>query len=170
MKVFSILLISLCFLISCSSNDKIKYDIVWHDDRNYTITVELEEGYPILKVETCYIGKKPQQPFKWKINRDWKTQDNDFYQITFINLTDSSITFLSLEYWLEKGKLYTSKKKNQNQIAEKLGTYIVYPRKTVTRSNSYVWSTYSSNRLHKEYKMLYQGKTFKLDVPLVYKR
>lgn len=171
MKFISFFYIALCFLISCSSNDKIKYDIVRHDDRNSTINIELKEkNYPILKVETRYIGKKPQQPVKSKINRDWKTYDTDFYQITFINLTDNFITFLSLDYWLEKGKLYTTKKKNQAQIAEKLGTYIIPPGKTVTRSNSYVWSTYSSNRLHKVYKMVYQNKTFEFDVPLFYKK
>ena len=167
MTILGILVISGC------SGDKLAGDIKieWDGDRSYKAIVKDDDGTERVQLDCQYIGKGPEQPMKTPIDRDWKVSDTDFYHITMVNLTDHPIELVNVSFRLKEGKggkIYATK--TQTEIDKSWGAHVLPPRGQLNRRNAIVWGKGKANVLHKIYLAKTEGKSFKIDIPLVYKR
>ncbi|MEJ2104925.1 MAG: hypothetical protein P8X47_10155 [Ignavibacteriaceae bacterium] len=96
----AVLLISIFGLIlafGCTTRFELSDKNTNTERRNYERIVYGNKGNPILKIVCKYVGKKPVKGFKTDIR--WKIIDTDFYNLSFINLTDKKIEFISSEFY-----------------------------------------------------------------------
>ena len=170
--ILAIAIVGIVFLSGCSG-DKLAGDIKidWDDGRNYQAVVKDGDGTERVQLICQYIGKGPEQPIKTPISRDWKVSDTDFYHYTMVNLTDHPIELLNVSFRLKEGKgekIYTTK--TQTDIDKSLSGHVLPPRGKLYRRNAWVWGKGNANVLHKIYSARAEGKSFKIDTQLVYKR
>ena len=92
---FLIVCLALCVLFfACSATESGKTSAhKRYPDRSVQRTVRDYQGKPFLRITCEYIGRQPYQGYS--TNVPWKTNDIDFYNITFENLTHHKITFIS---------------------------------------------------------------------------
>lgn len=160
-------------LAGCSG-DKVAGDIEvdWEDDqRSYKAIVKDNEGTPRVQLICQYVGKKPEEPVKETITRDWKANDTDFYHYKMVNLTDQPIELSNVSFRLKTGKneeIYDTK--GQGQIDKDWGGHIIPARGNLTRRNAFVWALGAENVLHKIYSAKSAGQEFDIDTQLVYQR
>lgn len=96
----AVLLISIFSLVSafgCTTRSGLSDKNTRIGKRNYESIVYGNKGNPILKIVCKYVGKKPVKGFKTDIR--WEIIDTDFYNLSFINLTDKKIEFISSKFY-----------------------------------------------------------------------
>jgi hypothetical protein len=92
-KVMFLAIFFLVFVFGCTTKSGSPDKNTSTEKRDYERIVYGENGSPILKIVCKYVGKKPVANFKTDI--DWETINTDFYNLSFINLTNKRIEFIS---------------------------------------------------------------------------
>jgi hypothetical protein len=95
--VLFIIIFGLVLPSGCTTKSELSEKITSIGARNYETLVYGIKGNPILKIVCKYVGKKPVRGFKTDIR--WETIDTDFYNLSFINLTDKRIEFISSKFY-----------------------------------------------------------------------
>ncbi|MFC1896088.1 hypothetical protein ACFL0Q_05445 [Thermodesulfobacteriota bacterium] len=140
--------------------------------REYTKVIKDADGKPVLKVEVKYLGKSADPNSTREIPELALKNSADFYNITFTNLTDNTIHFDSLYYWMEgTGELITKHYKTRQDIAKDIGTDTIFPNQSVEERNSFCAHTKAKYaKFHKEFTVMYKGRRISFDVPRIYIR
>ncbi|MDE1463993.1 hypothetical protein [Spartinivicinus poritis] len=158
------LLLLVTLQLGCQQNSS---DITWHNSREYTLQL-YNNGMLVLNAEVNYLGKQP--PVDVDIKHNWQQQDTDFYSVKFTNQYQRSIHFEKIIYQLEKGKLFSQKIKDKQEIAEDYGFVKILPGNSLLDESSYVWSYADSNILHRYFHFTVDGEHLTADLPLVYQK
>lgn len=95
--VLFIMIFGLVFAFGCTAKSGLSDKHTSSGKRNYETIVYGNKGNPILKIICKYVGKKPVKGFKTDIR--WEIIDTDFYNLSFINLTDKRIEFISSKFY-----------------------------------------------------------------------
>lgn len=138
------------------------------DKRSYTKTLRDKDGNQIMVIAVQYIGKLPKPPLRIIVPWDWRTQDTDWYNITFKNLSNSTIEIKKASVNWEKGPARATI--TQEQISQRLGTHIIAPKKEVHRKNTALISNLTHDICHFIYTFRYHIKEYSVDLPLAYYR
>jgi hypothetical protein len=91
------IILGLVSIFGCTTKSGLSDNNTIIGNRNYERIVYGNKGNPILKIVCEYSGKKPVKGFEADIH--WKTIDTDFYKLSFINLTDKRIEFISSKFY-----------------------------------------------------------------------
>ena len=96
-KLVLLIIFGLVSIFGCTTKSGLSDKNTSIGKRNYERIVYGNKGNPILKIVCEYFGKKPVKGFETGIR--WETIDTDFYNLSFINLTDKRIEFISSKFY-----------------------------------------------------------------------
>ena len=175
-KLYSKLGVVICsvVLLSGCSPDKVagNIEVDWEkDERSYTAIVKDDGGTERVRLECQYVGKAPEEPVETEINRNWSTDDTDFYHYKLVNLTDKPIELVHVSFRLKEGKggkIYDTK--DQKAIEKDWGSAVISANGDLSRRNAWTWGKGTENVLHKIYLAKSDGQSFQIDTQLVYRR
>jgi hypothetical protein len=138
------------------------------DKRDYNQIVEDDNGKRIMEVIVEYIGKQPEEPAKTNTIKKAKNNDLDFYNISFRNISNTTIIIDKVETFWEKGKYVEGgnrRAKTSKQIKDRLGVNVLNPNEKVIRKNSWCRSkNYSYNTLHRVYTIIHDTQKISVDI------
>ena len=168
-----VLVLSGLFLAACGGDHyEANMTYQWSADRrSYKATAVDNSGRPCVEVVCHYLGKAPAEPMDKPIDRDWKTQNTDFYHYQLVNLVDEPIELRALHFRLKTGrggKIYDTK--GVDAIETELGGSVIHPHQLLERHNSWVFGKANENTLHKIYEAYIGSEMLRVDVPLVFSR
>ncbi len=167
MKLLSSLIGLAIVSITLSSTVQGDNSIQWINDRDYSVSILDNSNRPILSIVIKYQGKTPYD--NQVKNHNWKSFDTDFYRESFTNLTDSTIHIQEIRYFLDRGKLHTSRIKGKEQIKALYGTTRIIANESLHRNDAWIWAK-KDNKLHRMFLFTYNDEKIEVDIPLVYQQ
>lgn len=165
--ILSYVCLGLLLVLSCAHYKEFS-EIQRIDKRSYTKVLKDRDGNRVMEVAVLYIGRLPQAPLTISVPWDWKTQETDWYNIAFKNLTTSTIEFKEASVTWEKGPARTTI--TQEQIRERIGNHLIAPEKEVHRRNTGLISNLPHDICHFIYTLRCNTKEYSIDLPLAYYR